>query len=246
MLAIREATRHFGGLTAVSNVTFEVADREIVGIIGPNGAGKTTFFNLLSGTLPLSSGTITFNGCSIGGLPPHRIAHLGIGRTFQVVRPFGGLSVLGNVLAGIGAVPCRSLFGALHLWRREKYHERARDILARTGLLDVETDMARNLPLGLLRQLEIARALALEPKLLLLDESFSGLSHKETLCLSELVIDLRARGMAVILIEHNMQIAMSLCDRLVVLDHGRKIAEGTPEAIRTNEFVISAYLGAED
>ncbi|WJR76840.1 ABC transporter ATP-binding protein [Bradyrhizobium sp. NP1] len=246
MLSIHEATRHFGGLTAVSKVTFDVAEGEIMGVIGPNGAGKTTFFNLVSGAIPLSSGSITFDGRSIGGLPPHRVAHLGIGRTFQIVRPFGELSVLDNVLAGMGAVPCRSLPGALRLCKRQKHLDKARAILASTRLLAVENEVARNLPLGLLRRLEIARALALQPKLLLLDESFSGLSHKETESLSELVLELRTGGMTVLLIEHNMHITMNLCDRLVVLDRGHKIAEGTPDAIRLNEAVVSAYLGTED
>lgn len=246
MLSVREATRHFGGLTAVSNVTFDVAEREILGVIGPNGAGKTTFFNLVSGAIPLSSGSITFDGRSIGGLPPHRIAHLGIGRTFQIVRPFGELSVLDNVLAGMGAVPCKSLLGALRLYKRQKYLDQARAILASTRLMAVENDVARNLPLGLLRRLEIARALALQPKLLLLDESFSGLSHKETESLSELVLELRKNGMTILLIEHNMNITMNLCDRLVVLDRGQKIAEGSPDAIKLDDAVIAAYLGAED
>src|SRR5262245_23201325 len=137
MLNIREATRNFGGLTAVSQVSFDVAKGEILGVIGPNGAGKTTFFNLVSGAIPLSAGSITFEGRDITGLPPYRIAHLGIGRTFQIVRPFGELSVLDNVLAGIGAAPCRSFVGALQLCRREKHLERARRILASTRLLAV-------------------------------------------------------------------------------------------------------------
>lgn len=246
MLSISEATRRFGGLIAVNGISFDVAEREIVGVIGPNGAGKTTFFNLVSGAIPLSSGKIVFDGRVIAGLPPHRIAHLGIGRTFQIVRPFGDLSVLDNVRAGLAASPCRTFVGALGLSRRDKYLEKARAILASTRLLATENEIARNLPLGLLRRLEIARALALKPKLLLLDESFSGLSYKETESLSELVLDLRSNGMTVLLIEHNMHITMNLCDRLVVLDRGRKIAEGKPSEIKLNETVISAYLGADD
>src|SRR5258708_4308938 len=192
MLSIHEVTRHFGGLTAVSGVSFDVDRREILGVIGPNGAGKTTFFNLLSGAIPLSSGNIVFNGRDIGGLAPYRVAHLGIGRTFQIVRPFGELTVLENVLAGMGAVPCKSLSGALRLYKRQRHFDRAREILASTRLLAVQSEIAKNLPLGLLRRLEIARALALEPKLLLLDESFSALSHKETASLSELVLALQA------------------------------------------------------
>jgi branched-chain amino acid transport system ATP-binding protein len=246
MLNIHEATRQFGGLTAVDSVSFGVEAGEIFGVIGPNGAGKTTFFNLVSGAISLSSGKITFNGINTKGLPAHKIAHLGIGRTFQIVRPFSELSVLQNVLAGIGARFCTSFIRSLQLHQRRKYLTEARAILARTHLLACENETSRNLPLGLLRRLEIARALALRPKLLLLDESFSGLSHKEANSLADLVRKLRGDGMTVLLIEHNMKITMDLCDRLVVLDRGHKIAEGTPDAIMNDRRVIDAYLGNDD
>ncbi|HEX9465451.1 MAG TPA: ABC transporter ATP-binding protein [Alphaproteobacteria bacterium] len=245
MLQTRNLTRRFAGLTAVGGVDLDVAAGEIFGVIGPNGAGKTTFFNLLSGVFPCTAGEILFKGQPIHRLPPHRIARLGIGRTFQIVRPFGDLSVIENVLAGLGARFCTGVLPALGSHHRKRHRDAARALLARTALAPYEAEIARNLPLGLLRRLEIARALGLQPDLLLLDESFSGLSHKEAASLVELVRELRRDGMTILLIEHNMQITMQLCDRLAVLDRGEKIAEGTPEEIRRNKRVIEAYLGQE-
>lgn len=229
----------------MNNISFDVHAQEILGVIGPNGAGKTTFFNLLSGAIPLSSGDIVFDDENISGMPPHRIAHMGIGRTFQIVRPFSELTALENVLAGIASSYCRGGLSCLGYSRRQAKIEEARFLLARTHLLPYAEETARNLPLGLLRRLEIARALALKPKLILLDESFSGLSHNEALSLADLVREMRDEGMTVLLIEHNMTITMELCDRLVVFDGGEMIAEGTPDAVRNNTRVIDAYLGSE-
>ncbi len=246
LLQTRDVTRRFGGLVAVSGVNIEVFPREIFGVIGPNGAGKTTFFNLLSGTTPCSGGEIRFKAHDIQTLSPYRIARLGVGRTFQIVRPFGELSVIDNVLAGIGSRFCTGLLPALGLNSRKSFRDEARTILAQTNLGAYENEIARNLPLGLLRRLEIARALGLRPDLILLDESFSGLSHREALSLLELIRGLRAAGMTIILIEHNMQITMQVCDRIAVLDRGIKIAEGTPAEIRNDAAVIAAYLGSDD
>jgi branched-chain amino acid transport system ATP-binding protein len=246
MLQIHNLTRRFEGLVAVKDVSLHVRPGEIFGVIGPNGAGKTTFFNLVSGIIACSTGEIIFKGTRTQRLPPHKIARLGIGRTFQIVRPFSDLTVLDNVLVGIGAGFCINFLSALGQSRRKRHYDRANELLKRTDLQGYANEVAGNLPLGLLRRLEIARTLGIKPDLILLDESFSGLSHREALSLADLVRNLRADGVTVILIEHNMQITMSLCDRLAVLDRGEKIAEGTPEEIRNDERVIAAYLGSDE
>jgi branched-chain amino acid transport system ATP-binding protein len=246
MLRTREVTRNFGGLVAVGGVSISVLPQQIFGIIGPNGAGKTTFFNLLSGVIRCTSGEILFKDSPIHALAPHQIARRGIGRTFQIVHPFTNLTVLENVLTAMGARFCTGLIPALSLHCRKPIRDEGHAIIAKAGLRTYADEYARNLPLGLLRRLEIARALGARPDLILLDESFSGLSHSEALSLLSLVRDLRAAGVTIVLIEHNMQIVMNICDRVAVLDHGRKIAEGTPNEIRRDAGVIAAYLGADD
>jgi branched-chain amino acid transport system ATP-binding protein len=245
MLETRNVTCRFAGLVAVNDLSISVRAGQFFGIIGPNGAGKTTFFNLLSGIFHPSSGQIILDGAETQHLPSHKVARLGLGRTFQIVRPFGELTVLENVLAGMAATHCGNMLSALGQRRRRKHIDAARDLLRRTDLETYADELAVTLPLGLLRRLEIARALASRPKLLLLDESFSGLSHREADTLAELVTTLNAEGLTIILIEHNMQITMRLCERLAVLDRGIKIAEGSPAEIQNDWTVVKAYLGSE-
>ncbi len=244
LLRTVDVTRRFGGLNAVQGVNLEIRGGEIFGIIGPNGAGKTTFFNLLSGTLPCSSGQIIFKDRPIQGCGPHQIARYGIGRTFQIVRPFLDLTVMENVLAAVGVRYCSGFVSALRPSRSRTHLETARVLLRRTQLERYEAERATSLPLGILRRLEIARALGIAPQLIMLDKSFSGLSHREAHDLAELVRQLRAEGMTILMIEHNMKIMMELCDRIAVLDRGEKIAEGLPEEIRNDQRVVAAYLGS--
>jgi len=244
ILEVRDLSISFGGLKAVDSVSFSMARGEILGLLGPNGAGKTTCFNMISGVLKPTGGTIVFDGRRTDGLPPHRMAELGVGRTFQIVRPFGALTVLENVCVALGGFRYRgSPLRASGFWRTRATLERGEEILAKVGLLDLKDARASSLPIGNLRRLEIGRALALEPKLLLLDECFSGLRHEEIVMIEELVRSIRDSGVSVLLIEHNMRVAMGLSHRVVVLDHGRKLAEGLPQQVASDPAVVEAYLG---
>ena len=249
MLEITSITKRFGGLTAVEDVSFRVDAGKIVSVIGPNGAGKTTLFNVLTGVYKPDAGTVTLNDYRLSGRPPQRIARRGVGRTFQNIRLFGSMTVFENLLVGqhthIRYTYADALLRTPRFFRAERLaRDRAMDLLAYTGLQDHAETLARNLAYGDQRRLEIARAMALRPKLLLLDEPAAGMNPRETHALQELIRGLRdQRHITILLIEHHMKLVMAVSDHVVVLDHGRKIAEGTPAEIRQNAAVVSAYLG---
>jgi branched-chain amino acid transport system ATP-binding protein len=250
LLEAKSLTKTFGGLRAVSRVDFAVQPGQIFSLIGPNGAGKTTVFNCITGFCAPDGGDVFFEGAPIGRLQPHRITERGIARTFQCVRLFGEMTALENVMVGRF---CRTRCGS---WRammrsaaaRREDQETARlamEQLQFVGLADKSDVWARNLPYGQQRRLEIARALATNPKLLLLDEPGAGMNPQEIAEVMELIRAIRQRGITVLLIEHHMQLVMGISDRIAVLDHGEKIAEGTPQEVCCNPAVVAAYLGED-
>ena len=229
-------TKHFGGLAAVSSVDFAVDQGKIVGLIGPNGAGKTTLFNLISGAIVPKDGVIRFNGQNITGLKPHRICKMGVARTFQSVKVFPNLPALENVLLG-------SLFGTSSSISETDTAGEAMESLGFVGLSALGATPAKDLTLVNQKRLEVARALATKPELLLLDELMAGLNPTETVEAMELVTKIRDRGITVFMIEHVMKAIMSVCDQIMVLHHGKKIADGTPQEIATSRTVVEVYLG---
>lgn len=251
ILEVKEAYKAFGGLLAVNKVSFDITPGEIVAVIGPNGSGKTTLFNLIGGFLPLSRGEIWFEGRNLKGRAPHRIASLGIARTFQLLQLFTNMSIVENVMVGrhlrSKAGMLDTAFRLPHTKAEERnIFEAAMSKLAMVGLRKEEAfNPPLSLPYGKQKLLEIARALATEPKLLLMDEPAGGISTHEIEKLAQLIYLIRDSGITVLLVEHRMELAMGVADRVIVLNFGEKIAEGTPAEVQTNEQVIAAYLGEE-
>ncbi|TWT14220.1 ABC transporter ATP-binding protein [Streptococcus sp. sy010] len=251
LLEVKNLTKNFGGLTAVGDVTLELNAGELVGLIGPNGAGKTTLFNLLTGVYEPSEGTVSLDGTLLNGKKPYTIASLGLSRTFQNIRLFKDMTVLENVLVGMGNNRKPNLLASF--LRLPKFYQNEEELEAKAmsllAIFDLDKDadtLAKNLPYGQQRRLEIVRALATEPKILFLDEPAAGMNPQETAELTSLIRKIKEEfGITIILIEHDMSLVMEVTERIYVLEYGRLIAHGTPEEIKNNKRVIEAYLGGD-
>lgn len=247
LLQLIGVTRRFGGLTAIADFSAEVRRGELVGLIGPNGAGKTTLFNLISGVTPPSAGRTIFEGRDLAGLRPFEVARLGIGRTFQNLRVFPNMTVADNVSVGaIGGIGLGDVFGAKGALRSREIAEVTAAMLGKVGLASQADELAANLSYGKRKMLEIARALSGKPRLLILDEPAAGLNTSETSELARFIEELRAEGLTILLVEHDMGLVMRVCTRVIVLAFGKKIADAAPAAVQTDAAVLNAYLGTEE
>jgi branched-chain amino acid transport system ATP-binding protein len=251
MLEVSGITQIFGGVTALDDVSFAIKKGEITGVIGPNGAGKTTLFNIITGIYRQTSGTVQLEGADVTGLPPEKLARKAMVRTFQNIELFGGMTVLENVMVGMhtksscGLLAC-ALKMPWSLTEERRIRSGAMKWLEFTGIAELADHTAGSLPFGKGRLLEIARALAVEPRIVLMDEPAAGLNSQETVGLAQLIKQIRDLNITVALVEHDMELVMDICDRIVVLNLGRKLAEGAPREIQENHEVIAAYLGDDD
>jgi branched-chain amino acid transport system ATP-binding protein len=251
MLEVSGITQIFGGVTALEEVSFAITKGDITGVIGPNGAGKTTLFNIITGIYRQMAGTVFLEGRNVSGFPPEKLARLAMVRTFQNIELFGGMTVLENVMVGMHTKSSSGLLAcALKMpWsisEERRIRAGAMKWLEFTGMAELSDTIAANLPFGKGRLLEIARALAVEPRIMLMDEPAAGLNSQETLGLAALIRKIRDLGVTVVLVEHDMELVMDICDRIVVLNLGKKLAEGTPREIQESHEVIAAYLGDDD
>jgi branched-chain amino acid transport system ATP-binding protein len=251
LLEVDNLTMQFGGLSALANVDFAISEGEILGLIGPNGAGKTTCFNVVTGVYQPTDGDVRFKGKSVAGVDRFRITRRGIARTFQNIRLFPDMTAVENVMVGADTHHTTGVLGAMfgfpkHRREQREGYDRSYELLEFVGIADRADDAARNLPYGYQRRLEIARALATKPELVCLDEPAAGFNPAEKQDLMNLIRKIRDQGFTVLLIEHDMGLVMGVTDRIVVLDFGRKIAEGTPAEVRGNKAVIAAYLGESE
>jgi branched-chain amino acid transport system ATP-binding protein len=251
MLEVSGITQIFGGVTALDSVSFSMTKGDITGVIGPNGAGKTTLFNIITGIYRQSAGSVLLEGKNVTGLPPEKLARLAMVRTFQNIELFGGMTVLENIMVGMHTRSSAGLIACAFKMPWSVTEERrirngAMKWLEFAGIIDLADHPAGSLPFGKGRLLEIARALAVEPRIILMDEPAAGLNSQETVALAQLIKRIRDLGITVVLVEHDMELVMDICDRIVVLNLGRKLAEGTPREIQESPDVIAAYLGDDD